>query len=233
MKYLKHIDELLKSTYKSASKKLAVGHPGRSKEISKYAEEKGENKKIDRIYPTKFTFQDTNDEPDEYYFITNVNPREIYRTPSSGNINSCNNTYNVIFQSNYSNIKMIQVIFSFYRKSPYIDNELLLKNIILKLFSGTSQTIERSESFFYDKLIYDNYRFDSRELASQFKRFLNEYLLDIEDLEISGNPNLDYSGMPDSEECAEEIKKYPINSLYRSKEEILKQKDYTWVRSIG
>jgi len=64
MKHLVKINELFKSTYKSAADQLKYGHQTRSKNIMGHAEEKGESdlKKdhIERQWPHKFTF---NNEP--------------------------------------------------------------------------------------------------------------------------------------------------------------------------
>ncbi len=64
MKYLLKIDELYKSTYKSAADKLRGKHQKRSSDIMNWAEEKGESelkkKHIERDYPHAFTFTDDN-----------------------------------------------------------------------------------------------------------------------------------------------------------------------------
>lgn len=64
MKHLLKINELFKSTYKSAADQLRSGHPTRSKNIMGHAEEKGESDlkgdHIERQWPHKFTF---NNEP--------------------------------------------------------------------------------------------------------------------------------------------------------------------------
>jgi hypothetical protein len=60
MKYLKKIDELYKSTYKSAADKLLRKHKKRSEDIMKWAGERGESelkkKDVEREYPHAFSF---------------------------------------------------------------------------------------------------------------------------------------------------------------------------------
>jgi len=73
MKHLKKIDELFKSTYKSAADKLKRKHPMRSKIIMNWAEEKGDSElkkfHIDRQWPHKFEFDNESlvDIKDDYF----------------------------------------------------------------------------------------------------------------------------------------------------------------------
>jgi len=60
MKHIKKLNELFKSTYKSASDQLKTLHPTRSAEIMKHADTRGESEftkfEIDRDFPHPFEF---------------------------------------------------------------------------------------------------------------------------------------------------------------------------------
>lgn len=63
MKHIKHINELLKSTYKSASDKLKKQHPTRAEKLIKHADEKGSSEfsrfDLDRDFPHPFEFNNS------------------------------------------------------------------------------------------------------------------------------------------------------------------------------
>lgn len=73
MKHLKKIDELYKSTYKSAADKLKHRHPTRSKNIMDYAEESGESElsksEIERQWPHKFEFNNESLRDQKKHFL--------------------------------------------------------------------------------------------------------------------------------------------------------------------
>ena len=73
MKHLQKIDELFKSTYKSAADRLKRKHPVRAKNIMDWAAEKGESElkksHIERQWPHKFEFNNDSlaDLKNEYF----------------------------------------------------------------------------------------------------------------------------------------------------------------------
>lgn len=82
MKHLQGFNELYKSTYLRASNALKQKeHKKRSEEIHKHAQEKGKDFQRERIYPHRFIL-DYDDEPGEYYFITEIEFHNTDRTIS-------------------------------------------------------------------------------------------------------------------------------------------------------
>lgn len=76
MKHLKSINELLKSTLVSAARKAKSNyeHPERSKALLNWAEERGENVPVDRIFPHPFTFDWIYPKSTNSYFKQFVSP---------------------------------------------------------------------------------------------------------------------------------------------------------------
>jgi hypothetical protein len=74
MKYLKTLNELFKSTYKSAADKLGNYHPKRKEELMKHATELGTNMPTSkpRLWPFRFTFKISQD--GEFFSIIDVKP---------------------------------------------------------------------------------------------------------------------------------------------------------------
>jgi hypothetical protein len=73
MKHIKTINELLKSTYKSASDKLKPLHPSRSEELMKHADTKGGSEfskfNKDRDFPYPFEFNNVDLQDSKEYFL--------------------------------------------------------------------------------------------------------------------------------------------------------------------
>lgn len=171
MKYIKRIDELQKSTYVSAAKKLKNRHRGRSEDLIKYAREKGEPKKIDRIYPHIFKFTNKSvgrfsDElhPDENFFISNIKHLGLQQfTRKTGY------EYYITFESNYNNKIMIRLV-------VFKDGEMFMK--LNQITINDDIQIRPS----------DDFEFITRKDAFHFKRAICETIEDespdSEELEI-------------------------------------------------
>lgn len=108
MKHLQSIDELLKSTYLSASRGLDRHHSKRSKEMKSYAAEKGEDVKVERIYPYKFILEKL---PNEYFFITSVSHEELDKDKKL--------KISVNLQSNWGQNESLNLYFTNYNPARY------------------------------------------------------------------------------------------------------------------
>lgn len=141
MKHLKRIDELYKSTYMSASKKLKDLHPKRAEELKFHANLRGINNKIDREFPHKYYLADYWDkrdylakylQPNEYLYITKIEVQSFEKDIGTfHNINRL--TCVILLQSNYNNIIEMNARFTI-NDGKYSPLELVIdgKSIQLK-----------------------------------------------------------------------------------------------------
>jgi hypothetical protein len=158
------IDELLKSTYISAASGLQSSHPKRAAELKKWALEKGESVKIDRIYPHRFDFKNDSimgwkDElyDDEYFFVTEIKQK------TSG-LNSGYADFKIYFKSNYGNTIILSFSYNYLKTEHHKP--------------GGWYRI-RFENF-NDKKVEHNFEFVSRKEAYEFKKCLVEWMEDEE-----------------------------------------------------
>jgi hypothetical protein len=114
MKYLKNINELLRSTYLSAANKLEHDHVERSKELINWASENGENLTFDKIYYHQFIFNGSNE--GEYYSIVNYDYKEVNESNRSTTLYLY---FNIHMKSNWGNTKEITLRFKIILKNTY------------------------------------------------------------------------------------------------------------------
>ena len=119
MDHIKTFNELLKSTYLSASNKLRSNHSKRASDLIDHALKHGKDvTSHDRIYPHRFLYDRTHE--GEYFFITGYSKEEVREK----------NTRFLIFKpnliSNWGNKKEFRLIFQVYRLQDYrIDDPYL------------------------------------------------------------------------------------------------------------
>ena len=93
MDHIKTFNELLKSTYLSASNKLRSNHSKRASDLIDHALKHGKDvTSHDRIYPHRFLYDRTHE--GEYFFITGYSKEEVREK----------NTRFLIFKPNFKNI---------------------------------------------------------------------------------------------------------------------------------
>lgn len=162
MKHLKKIDELLKSTYLSAARGLSISHSKRAEELKRWAAEKGESEKIERIYPHRFNFKNDSIEvwknviyDDEYFFVTNIKQR-------TEGLREEYVEFQIGFRSNYGHNIVLSFSYNYLRTR---DEE-----------PGNWNRI-KFESF-GDDGVGRTYQFLSRKEAYEFKKCLLEWIED-------------------------------------------------------
>ncbi len=178
MKHLKSINELLKSTLVSAARKAKSNyeHPERSKALLNWAEERGENVPVDRIFPHPFTFDWIYPKSTNSYFKQFVSPINPGSNPPyfyitnwefiEDRLTDRNNFYEVrfkiTFKSNWGETVFLEVSLNTNTLAPF---KAWLK--------------AASES------IYIKFSSKRRKDAVQFKKFLLEDLTPefLEDIE--------------------------------------------------
>lgn len=200
MKHLKRIDELYKSTYMSAARKLRNNHSKRAEELEIYGKLKGKNKKIDRIFPYKFYLAnhwDRNDilsrylQVNEYLFITNID-NFIYHKGGIDNefdVIDCN----VYFESNYNSKIVLFVRFA-------IDNIKLSKSLFRIEISTIDTVHGLKDSSFKSSDIGKKARLRNRKDAMNLKKAIFESISDETDKFSKVEIDI--------------IKKFPINIMY-------------------
>jgi len=183
MKYLKSINELLKSTLVSASAKASKYEQRvKSDKFLKHADEKGENVPVDRIFPHAFTFDHVTDSSFRYYvkpYTEDSKPPYFYITDwkmksdsMTDNKKNYNVYFDVIFKSNYGKTLTLGCVLS---------ND----NTFRSWFNeGGSNT-------------YFKFSSNNRKDAVQFKKFLleeltPEFLEDIEEYSCDDEKTADY-----------------------------------------
>lgn len=157
MRHIKTINELLKSTYLSASKSLHPSHPKRAKALIDYAIEQGEDvTSHDRIYPHRFLFDNY---PNEYFFITDYNYKQ---TQESG---SYYLWVSVEMISNWGNDKKFTLAFQIFSLEKYkIDVPYLRLRMVSDRFTNSDAVVARKNANhmikFFKECWEDNIRVD-------------------------------------------------------------------------
>jgi hypothetical protein len=155
MKYIMTINELFRSTYLSAANKLK-NHPDRSKDLKDWADKGGLNYKFsptEKDYPHRFTLGNIKG----YFMIT-------HNETNKDGLVSGSVRYIIYMKSNYSEIRVIEMILNKGNNNPY-----------MRICSGDSRNISG--------MYCENFLFTNRTDAMHIKK----YLLEVYD--ISEYPN--------------------------------------------
>lgn len=173
MKHIKSISELYKSTYRSAAEKLKGQHPSRSSNLMNWADTKGESEfskfDVDRDYPHPFEFNNKSlqDVKDEYFlgkfYITGSYEATGLRPGFYG--------INVKMMSEWGNLVEIYLV------SDLEPDSYLKMAIRFGEVEGDKPKFKR-----------DDFLFDNRKDAVQFKKYLIE-MYDNDELDFAFDPH--------------------------------------------
>jgi len=147
MKYLKTLNELFKSTYKSAADRLGHHHPKRKEQLLKHATELGTDMPTSkpRLWPFRFIFKISPD--GEFFSIIDVKPSN----------DGSRVIFEIILESNWGSQKKIPLVF-------YIQKE------------GNVLVLRYSYDFRFDINDYKKARLNATELRKFFIDYLEGYV---------------------------------------------------------